>query len=211
MKLVVVDYGLGNLYNLGNAFARCGRTVEVSHDPAVLRAADALILPGVGAFGDGKRRLEALGLDAVIRSAAEAGAAILGICLGMQLLMDTSEEFGLHQGLGLIAGEVLHFHSHPAFDRSAKVPHMGWNDILPQREHPLLRGLAAPDMYFVHSYYARAADASQVLATARYGGVEFCSVVGRGRILGCQFHPEKSSASGLRLIENFIGMIEDSL
>jgi len=207
MKIIVVDYGLGNLYNLANAFQCCGQTVQLTRSVEALLEADALILPGVGAFGDGMARLKEWGLDKAIQSFAATQGTIMGICLGMQLLMDWSEEFGFHEGLGLIKGGVKHLKNIESFDKEAKVPHVGWNDIQIREKTHLLEGLTNRDMYFVHSYCAVTDDQSETLATVSYGGAELTAIIGKGNIYGCQFHPEKSSQNGIQILRNFINMV----
>jgi glutamine amidotransferase len=198
--IAVVDYGLGNLGSVTKAFRHLGVAVELSADPARLARAEALVLPGDGAFGATMEEMRRRGLAAVVREAAAAGTPILGICIGMQVLFEESEEHGRHAGFGLLPGRVRRF------DGPLPVPHMGWNRLRAARAHPVLAGLGAADyVYFVHSYYAEA-EAADVLATSDYG-VEFAAVVGRGNLLGMQFHPEKSQAVGLRLVEGFVSWV----
>jgi glutamine amidotransferase len=211
MQMIIVDYGLGNLYNLSNAFRYCGQEVRIGHDAQALLDADALILPGVGAFGDGMARLVGLGLDDAIRRFAHNGGPILGICLGMQLLMDWSEEFGFHKGLGLIKGGVKHLQRLEGFDLTAKVPHIGWNDIHLQQDSRFLEQILIRDMYFVHSYCAIPLNSLETLATVTYGNADFAAVIGKGKIVGCQFHPEKSSASGIQIVKNFIDVVQEEI
>ena len=201
--IAVVDYGVGNLFSLRSSFAMIGAEAEVTGDPDRLRAADRIILPGVGAFADAAARLRAAGLDAVLREEAAGGKYILGICLGMQLLFDVSREFGVHPGLGLIPGDVV-----PMAGRippELKIPHIGWNGLIFKREHPLFRYVREGDaVYFVHSYFADRCD-DFVLATAEYGA-ELTAAVGRDNVLGCQFHPEKSGEVGLNILRAFCEM-----
>lgn len=211
MQLIIVDYGLGNLYSLSNAFRCCSQEIKVSSDAKELLDADALILPGVGAFGDGMTRLIELGLDDAIRQFAGNGGPILGICLGMQLIMDWSEEFGFHKGLGLIEGGVKHMNSLEGFDHATKVPHIGWNDIQLKQESRLFNQISSKDMYFVHSYCAITLKSHETLATATYGNTEFAAIIGKENIYGCQFHPEKSSASGIQIMRNFIDMVQEEI
>lgn len=203
MEILIVNYGLGNTQSIINAFKHCGARVEISDDPERIERARALILPGVGAFGDGMARLNEQKLDSAILSAAEADVPILGICLGMQLLMESSVEFGSHKGLGLIEGSVQYFHSFASFDKTAKTPNIGWCEIEPIGDAALLRNLTY-DMYFVHSLCVTTNDPSHTLAFTSYGNVRFSSVIARKNIFGCQFHPEKSGPGGLQLIENFL-------
>jgi len=204
MKVCIVDYGTGNLYSLANAFRVCGQPSEITPDPEILVGADVLVLPGVGAFGDCIRRLQEKGIDRVIIGAAEQGKPILGICIGMQLLMDSSEEFGLHPGLGLIPGYVRSFRSFPEFNQSEKVPLIGWNDIHLRGDAPLLTGKEGTDMYFINGYCVVTKHPDHTLAFAQYGGVTFSAAVQNGNVYGCQFHPEKSSTDGLSIICNFL-------
>ncbi|MBN2472145.1 MAG: imidazole glycerol phosphate synthase subunit HisH [Anaerolineae bacterium] len=201
--IAVIDYGASNLRSVMHALGHLGADAHVAEEPDGLRGADALILPGVGAFGAGMDQMRARGFEAPLRVAVEAGVPLLGICLGMQFLFEASDEMGAHDGLGLLPGRVVRF---PA-DLGRKIPHMGWNQLHPRRESPLLAGI--PDgayAYFVHSYYCAPADAADVLATTDYG-MDFTSIVARGSVYGVQFHPEKSQAVGLRLLQNFIDMV----
>lgn len=195
----IVNYGLGNLRSVEKAFEAVGAEAVVTSDTGRLAECDGLVLPGVGAFGDGMAGLGARGLDRFVVQAAGDGRPLVGLCLGLQLLFEESDEFGRHTGLGLLPGRVTRF---PEMVRV--VPHTGWNEVRPTGEHPLFDGIA-PDsfFYFVHSYRVEATDPNDVLATTEYDGVEFPSVCGRGRLFGAQFHPEKSQRAGLRLLENF--------
>ena len=203
----IIDYGIGNLRSLEKAFEAAGVEVERTGDPAALARAERLVLPGVGAFGACADELRERGLVAPVLGAVRRGVPLLGVCVGMQLLFDESEERGTHAGLGLLPGRVVRFERG---EEGLKVPHMGWNrlDCLPrpgggQQGHPLLEGLdAGAFVYFVHSYHAEAEEASDVLASASYGRA-FPVVVGRGDVMGAQFHPEKSGPAGLRLLRNF--------
>lgn len=209
MKIVIVNYDLGNLHSLENAFIFCGQQPVISRNPAELGQADALILPGVGAFGDGMRLLRSYGLDEAVLTFAEKRKPILGICLGMQLLMDNSEEFGMHDGLGLIAGTVRYFYNFDGFDGSCKVPSIGWNEIIPTTtKSPLLTGLTNYHMYFVHSLCVTTVNKNETIASASYGGINYSAVIAKGNIYGCQFHPEKSATAGLRIIQNFLNIVE---
>ena len=198
MKVAIVDYGAGNLRGVKLGVERAGGLATITSDPRELRDASAIVLPGVGAFGDAMSTLRSLRLDEVIVEEVEAGKPLLGICLGLQLLFDESTEGGLHRGLGLLRGRVTRLPS------SVKVPHMGWNTLRLRRRSAIVEGV--PDgayMYFVHSYYASPADEGVVVATTEYG-VEFPSVIERPPIYATQFHPEKSGRLGVRLIANFI-------
>jgi glutamine amidotransferase len=203
--IAVIDYGASNLRSVMHALGHLGVDAHVAEHPAGLHGADALILPGVGAFGAGMDQLRARGFEAPIVQAVADGLPLLGLCLGMQFLFEVSEEMGEHRGLGLLAGRVVRFPE----DRMGglKVPHMGWNQLHPRQESPLLAGLTdGAYTYFVHSYYCAPADPGDVLATTDYG-LDFASVVGRGQVYGVQFHPEKSQAVGLRILRNFVAMV----
>jgi imidazole glycerol-phosphate synthase subunit HisH len=198
--IAIVDYGIGNLGSVTKGFRRAGAEVELTGDPAVLRRADALVLPGDGAFGATMAEIDRRGLVPLLREAVAAGTPLLGICIGMQVLFEESEEHGRHQGLGLLPGRVRRF------DDSLTVPHMGWNTLRARRPHPLLEGLAdGSHVYFVHSYYCEAAE-DVVIATSDYGR-DFAAIVGRGPVLGLQFHPEKSQDVGQRLVANFVAAV----
>ena len=195
--IAIVDYGIGNLGSVTKGFRRAGAEVELTGDPALLRRADALVLPGDGAFGATMAEIDGRGLAPLLREAVAAGTPLIGICIGMQVLFEQSEEHGRHQGLGLLPGRVRRF------DDSLTVPHMGWNTLRARRAHPLLDGVAdGSHVYFVHSYYCDAAE-DVVIATSDYGQ-DFAAIVGRGPVLGLQFHPEKSQAVGQRLVANFV-------
>jgi glutamine amidotransferase len=200
--IAIVDYGIGNLGSVTKAFRHLGAETVLSGDPAVLAGAEALVLPGDGAFGATMDEVRKRGLEPVLRSAAAGGRVLLGICIGMQLLFEESEEHGLHQGLGLLPGRVR------LLPDDLTVPHMGWNRLHPRQSHPLLEGIAeGAHVYFVHSYYCEA-PADVVIATTDYGQ-EIAAVVGRGNVLGMQFHPEKSQAVGLKLVDNFVRLVRE--
>ena len=200
--IAIMDYGVGNLFSLKSSLAHLGQEAVVTADPAVIRAADRLILPGVGAFGDAMAKLEATGLVPVLREEA-AKKPLLGICLGMQLLFDRSFEYGEHPGLGLIPGEVADLRE-DLTDRTLKVPHMGWNSLeFQKKDDPLLRYVSDREyVYYVHSFYARRCAESTV-AVSRYGNVAVTGVARRGCVWGTQFHPEKSGDTGLRILKAF--------
>lgn len=220
-SLVIVDYGVGNLRNVYKALEAAGATAQVITTPAGLAGAAGIVLPGVGAFGDAAANLRAAGFEAPLRRAVAAGTPLLGICVGMQLLFDESEEMGRHRGLGIIPGRVVRFPSADApgdgesvgappaagagrHGRPLKVPQIGWNQLHHDGTDPLLAGV--PDgayAYFVHSYYCAPADPGHVIATTDYG-IHYASVVRRDNVWGIQCHPEKSQAVGLRILRNFV-------
>ncbi|HMM20097.1 MAG TPA: imidazole glycerol phosphate synthase subunit HisH [Selenomonadales bacterium] len=198
MKIAIVDYGMGNLYSVGKAFTRLGVAAAATSDALAIRRADKIVLPGVGAFGDCMRNLEACGLVEVIREVVAAGKPFLGICLGMQLLFEGSEEDPGVPGLGILPGLVRRIDA-----PGMKVPQMGWNSLELTGESPLFAGLPAPAyVYFVHSYHAVPADGKVVTAVTQYGG-QVTAAVGRGNLQAVQFHPEKSGTVGLKILENF--------
>ena len=199
--IAIVDYGVGNLFSLKSSLAAIGAEAVVTGDPAVLRGAARVILPGVGAFGDAAEKLAAAGMrEAVLREAA-AGKPLLGICLGMQLLFEKSLEYGEHEGLGLIPGSVVALK--PVLPEGLKVPHIGWNALrLQNPAHPLMKYTREGDcVYFVHSFYA-VDCAAWTLASAEYG-VPVTAAVAKGNVMGCQFHPEKSGPAGLKILKAF--------
>ena len=199
----IVDYGVGNLFSLSSSFHSIGAEVIVTGDPELIRTAEKIVLPGVGAFGDAAELLQRSGLAQVVIDEAKAGKPLLGICLGMQLLLERSFEYGEHRGLGLIPGDVVSMV--PVVPDGYKVPHIGWNALhFPENKpvSPLFRYIKEGDcVYFVHSYYGSNCDDS-VIATAEYGP-ELTAAVSRGNIYGTQFHPEKSGAVGLNILRAF--------
>ena len=199
--IAIVDYGVGNLFSLRSSFESIGAQIVVTSDPDVLRAADRIVLPGVGAFGDAAKKLRDSGLADVVVAEAKAGKPLLGICLGMQLLFDKSLEYGEHEGLGLIPGEVRPIAE--VIPADLKIPHIGWNALhFNGKESPLFRYIKEGDfVYFVHSFYGAKCDAS-VIATAEYGA-ELTAAVARDNVYGCQFHPEKSGDVGMRILRAF--------
>lgn len=202
-RVALIDYGAGNLQSVEKALRHIGLETTVTADPAALLAADAAVLPGVGAFGDAMAQLRARGLEEPIRAFVQSGKAFLGICLGLQILFERSEESPGVAGLGLLKGEILRLPGGP--DR--KVPHMGWNSLEIRQPGGLFQGMERePYVYFVHSYYLRARE-DVVTATAEYG-VTIHAAVQRGNLLACQFHPEKSGETGLRMLRNFAAMID---
>jgi glutamine amidotransferase len=197
--IAIIDYGAGNLRSVQNALAFLGADILIASKPDHLAKAKKIVLPGVGAFGAGMASLRSTGFEGPIKAAAMAGVPLLGICLGMQYLFESSDEMGQHSGLGLLTGRVTRF---PA--NGLKVPHTGWNTLKIKNESPLLAGI--PDetyAYFVHSYYVEASNPNEVLGETEYG-IRFASMVGRDNIFGIQCHPEKSQKIGLRILKNFI-------
>lgn len=199
--IAIVDYGVGNLFSLSSSLKALGLETEVTRDAAALRAAERIILPGVGAFGDARAKLDATGLVPVLREEAEK-KPLLGICLGMQLLFDRGFEYGEHPGLGLVPGQVVELRGDLA-DKALKVPHMGWNSLQIVKDDPLFQYFRDGEyVYYVHSFYARDCEAS-TLGVSQYGNVAVTGVVRCGNIYGTQFHPEKSGDAGLRLLKAF--------
>lgn len=214
MKVTVIDYGLSNLRSVQNALTHCGAEVELTNSPADVRAAEALVLPGVGAFRDGMAGLERLGLVEVIRQKAAEGTPLLGICLGMQMLFDESEEFGTCPGLGLIPGRVVKIPDSDVQGNPQKVPHIRWDPLFPVGGRADFNGTvlekvaAGQECYFIHSYEAKPADEADRLADTRYGGRSVCAVAAHGSVVGCQFHPEKSGPVGLSILSQFINICQ---
>jgi imidazole glycerol-phosphate synthase subunit HisH len=197
-RIAIVDYGMGNRRSVEKALEHVGARALITRDPADLRAADGLLLPGVGAFPAAMRTIRELGLEAVLLEQAGAGVPFFGACMGMQLLFDSSEENEGASGLGLLRGDVRRLDP-----RGLKLPQMGWNDVHWARETPLNEGLPDPSIFYhVHSYVPHPADSGDVLGTSEYGS-PFVTVVARDNVYGAQFHPEKSSAHGLTLLRNF--------
>lgn len=200
--IAIIDYGMGNLRSVEKAFQHIGAEVVVTNNAEVIRQAEGVVLPGVGAFGDAMENLAELGLIDVIKEVVTAGKPFLGICLGMQLLFTSSEEHGEHQGLDLIRGHVKLFRG------DFKIPHIGWNDIvLYQKNSPMLEGLTHGEyVYWVHSLYVDLEDKNLLIAGGHYYGL-VPGIVGRDNIFGIQFHPEKSSRVGLQLLTNFLNIV----
>lgn len=222
--ITMIDYGASNIRSAQKAFAYIGATVQLTNDPDVVRKADRLVLPGVGAFGSGMEGLRRHGLPQAIHAAVQRGVPFLGICVGMQLMFSEGDEMGIHRGLGLLPGKVVRFpdkwpmvngqssmangpNQNPKSEiRNLKIPHMGWNQLEPTRENPLLAGVQRGDyVYFVHSYYCAPEQETAVLAYTDYG-FPFASVVAQDNLYGLQFHPEKSQSVGLRIMRNFVEM-----
>lgn len=197
----MIDYGASNIRSAQKAFEAVGAEVTVTSDPNVVRQGTRLVLPGVGAFGAGMDALRARGLDTAVIETAARGVPLLGICLGMQFLFERSDEMGEHLGLGLLPGGVTRF---DLADPTLKVPHMGWNQVEYEHEHPLLHQVpSGSHTYFVHSYYCVPASRDHIIATTTYGH-PFTSIVGHNHIFGIQFHPEKSQKRGLQLLRNYL-------
>ena len=198
--IAIIDYGVGNLFSLCSSFKTLGADIIVTGNPEEIKKADKLILPGVGAFKDAADKLRALGLDKVIKEEVEKGKAIMGICLGMQMLFEKSFEYGEHIGLGLLKGEVIGMNG--TIPNNLKIPHIGWNALHFVKDSHLFKYIKNGDcVYFVHSFYADGCDDS-LIATAEYGK-ELTAAVNKDNIFGCQFHPEKSGEVGLNILKAF--------
>jgi glutamine amidotransferase len=202
IKITIIDYDVGNFRNVQKAFEAIGATAEISNSVEVVDQAEALVLPGVAAFGDAMRHLQARGLDQPVLAAVRAGKPVLGICVGLQLLFEESEEMGRHRGLGILPGRIVRFPT------DLTVPHMGWNQIEPCLDHPLLHRVDPGDFaYFAHSYYAVPRQPQDIIACTDYG-FRYPSVVGRDNVCAIQFHPEKSQYVGLQILKNFVAFAE---
>lgn len=206
--IAIIDYNMGNLSSVKNAFLKLGKDVDVISQSDLVKKYDKIILPGVGAFGDAVSHLQESGMDIAVKEFVKSGKPLLGICLGMQLLFEKSEEFGKHEGLGLIPGKVVHFDK-TRFDTRLKVPHMGWNKLFQakqnEKESAIFRGLPQDFyLYFVHSFHALCEE-EYIIGKTLYG-YEFASAVQKDNVFGLQPHPEKSHDGGLKIIDNFINM-----
>ncbi|NQT38762.1 MAG: imidazole glycerol phosphate synthase subunit HisH [Planctomycetes bacterium] len=200
--IAIIDYGMGNLRSVQKGFEKVGHEATVTADPAVVAAAEKVVLPGVGAFEDAMSELRRRRMVGPILEAIDRGKPFLGICLGLQLLFETSHEHGRHQGLGVLAGEVVPFELPPKYS----VPHMGWNQLSMRHRPPILQGIdEAAYVYFIHSFYVVPTDAA-VIATETDYPDPFCSMIWRDNLYASQFHPEKSQADGLRILKNFAAL-----
>lgn len=204
MAVIIVDYGAGNIANVMKALKYCGLSARLSDDPQEISKAQGLIVPGVGAFSTAMDRLQAKGLVQPIQAYAQAGKPLLGICLGMQLLFDESDEFGQRAGLGLIPGKIIPLPT----ETGCKVPQMGWNDNQVHQNRTLTQGLNQQATYFVHSYYAKT-DPKYIAASVNFGELVVPSVVCQDNVMGTQFHPEKSGLVGLAVLKNFKEMVDN--
>ena len=205
-KIVVVDYGLGNIHSLIKAFASLGQVVILSSDREVIENADSVVLPGVGAFAAAMKGLAKFGLVEAIKKVAAADIPLLGICVGAQMLFSEGHEFGVHPGLDIVSGKVVKFDPKEC---NEKIPNIGWNAILPPKgkswDNTIFKSIRPNDqLYFVHSYFFQPDRQDSILSETVYGGYKFCSAVRRGNVYGCQFHPEKSGQVGRSIIDNFI-------
>ncbi|MEP7271353.1 MAG: imidazole glycerol phosphate synthase subunit HisH [Acidobacteriota bacterium] len=199
-SVAIIDYGIGNLRSVEKAFTSQGISAVVSSDEAVLRGAERLVLPGVGAFAACMRELTTRGFDRLVCDAASQGKPIIGLCVGLQMLFEEGLEFGVHRGLGLLPGRVVRF------SEDLRVPHVGWNQVAQRRQHSIFHDL--PDesfFYFVHSYFVEADNPDVVLGETEYG-ITYPSICGRDNLIGVQFHPEKSQSAGLQLLSNFANL-----
>jgi len=209
-EVVVIDYGVGNLLSVRRGLERCGANVAVTSNRDVILSAPRVVLPGVGAFADGMAELSRHGLDDVVREVAAKKTPLLGICLGMQMLLDESEEYGITAGLGLIAGRVVSVPAISSEGQPQKVPHIGWNSLQPTAGCKHWKGTLLQEVrpgaavYFVHSFMASPVDPRHRLADCLYGGMPISAAIGRDNVFGCQFHPEKSGAVGLKILQRFL-------
>ncbi|MCH1625789.1 imidazole glycerol phosphate synthase subunit HisH [Fredinandcohnia quinoae] len=204
----IIDYGMGNLYSVSKALERMNQEHIVSKDQSELEKTSGLILPGVGSFKDAMQILRETGLDTLLKESIRTGKPLLGICLGMQLLFEQSEENGVTSGLGFLNGRIIKIPSITSRGETYKVPHMGWNELKTYHNSRLLNQIEKGHVYFVHSYYAEPSDNDIVLASCTYN-VEVPAVVGCGNVFGTQFHPEKSGETGLAILKNFAAIVEE--
>lgn len=199
--VAIIDYGVGNLFSLCSSFRFIGEETVVTRDPAVIRSADRVVLPGVGAFGDAANKLRSSGMDRVVQAVAKEGKPLLGICLGMQLLFERSYEYGEHEGLGLIPGSIRPISD--VIPEQLKIPHIGWNYLsFTEPRSPIFKDLSEGDfVYFVHSFYAT--ECEPFVSAVTHYGAPLTAAVSRDNVFGCQFHPEKSGEVGLSILRNF--------
>ena len=202
MKIGIIDYNMGNLASVSNAFKKLGVKAEIVNEAEKLKEYDKLVFPGVGAFGDAMEHLNETNLDDAMREFVKSGKYVIGVCLGMQLLFQSSEEFGHHEGLGIIPGKVIKFDKKRCVNQ--KIPHMGWNKMFFVKNSTLFEGLKDPYLYFVHSYHV-VCDEEYVIGKTLYG-YEFVSAVNKDNVFGFQPHPEKSHNAGLKILENFVNL-----
>jgi glutamine amidotransferase len=212
MQVTVIDYGIGNIFSVSRALEHCGAEVTVSSDPAAIARSPRLVLPGVGAFADGMQGLRERGLLEPIRKYASSGRPLLGICLGMQMLATVSEEFGQHEGLGLVPGRVLPVPAVTTQGNAQKIPHTGWSALSVAQDAdwqgtPLEGTPPGTAVYLVHSFHVLPDDATYLLANCEYGGHRITAAIRRGLVFGCQFHPEKSGPQGLRMLAAFLNIM----
>tara|TARA_B100001250_G_scaffold354787_1_gene328843 strand:- start:180 stop:827 length:648 start_codon:yes stop_codon:yes gene_type:complete len=210
-NVTIIDYGIGNLLSVKRGLEKCGAKAIISSSPEETSSSDRIILPGVGAFSKAMEELRNRGLIEAIKDSAKRGVPLLGICLGMQMLLDESEEFGISEGLGLIPGRVIPIHEKSKNNSPLTIPHIGWNALVGESlnnwEKTLLKGLKqGDDVYFVHSFMAKTYDKSHSLAYCNYGDYPITAVVANKNIMGCQFHPEKSGDVGLKILRNFLSI-----
>jgi len=213
-KVVIVDYGLGNLFSIQHAFRHLGQETLVTSDKKIIEQADAIILPGVGAFGEAMNNLNNLDLNAPIKDFVSTGKPFLGVCLGMQLLFDESEEFGSSKGLGIVPGNIKKFRHLNKEDKHVRVPQIAWNKILKPDDTKydwnttVLKGVKEEEyMYFVHSYYASPVNRDHILTETNYEDLKYCSSVLKDNVFAAQFHPEKSAEEGLKIYRNWLTLI----
>lgn len=228
IRVAIVDYGLGNLFSVNHACEYAGMQATITSSRQEISAADVVILPGVGAFGDAMASLNRLDLVGPLREIAASGKPLVGICLGLQLLMEESCEFGRHRGLGIVAGMVVRFDRPVGESGSLKVPQVGWNRIYRKGDAETCGEAGGTSvevwsdswlaevhdgeyMYFVHSFYARPEDPSKILAVSRYGNIEFCSALRYGNVFATQFHPERSGPQGLRIYRNIASLLRQRI
>jgi glutamine amidotransferase len=211
-EVVVIDYGVGNLLSVSRGLEHCGAKVEVTADPKTILSAARVILPGVGAFADAMAEFRRLGLDDVVLEVVSRGTPFLGICIGMQMLLDESEEFGVTTGLGLIPGRVVPVPSSSTDDHTLKIPHIGWNSLLLSNDQESWEGTVLREIkvgeeaYFVHSFMAVPNNPTHRIAECIYGTTSVSATIGRDNIIGCQFHPEKSGEIGLKVLRGFLSL-----